>query len=44
MASSYQMEPEKLKELIGDREMDSLKKDIAARKALDFLVENCKEA
>lgn len=44
MASSYQMEPEKLKELIGDREMDSLKKDIAARKALDFLVENCKDA
>lgn len=43
MASSYQMEPDKLKELIGDREMDSLKKDIAARKALDFLVENCKE-
>ncbi len=43
MASTYQMEPEKLKELIGDREMDSVKKDIAARKALDFLVENCKE-
>lgn len=43
MASNYQMEPEKLKELIGDREMDSIKKDIAARKALDFLVENCKE-
>ena len=43
MASSYQMEPDKLKELIGDREMDSLKRDIAARKALDFLVENCKE-
>lgn len=43
MASSYQMEPDKLKELIGDREMDSLKKDIAARKALDFLVDNCKE-
>ena len=43
MASTYQMEPEKLKELIGDREIDSVKKDIAARKALDFLVENCKE-
>lgn len=43
MASSYQMEPEKLKELIGDKEMESVKKDIAARKALDFLVDNCKE-
>lgn len=43
MASSYQMEPDKLKELIGDREMESVKKDIAARRALDFLVENCKE-
>ena len=43
MASTYQMEPEKLKELIGDKEMESVKKDIAARKALDFLVENCKE-
>lgn len=43
MAASYQMEPEKIKELIGDKEMESLKKDIASRKALDFLVENCKE-
>lgn len=43
MASTYQMEPEKLKELIGEKEMESVKKDIAARKALDFLVENCKE-
>lgn len=43
MASSYQMEPDKLKELVGDREMESVKKDIAARRALDFLVENCKE-
>ncbi len=43
MASSYQMEPEKIKELLDDREMESLKKDIASRKALDFLVENCKE-
>lgn len=43
MASSYQMEPEKIKELLNDKEMESLKKDIASRKALDFLVENCKE-
>ena len=44
MASTYQMEPEKLKELIGDKEMEQVKQDIASRKALDFLVENCKEA
>lgn len=43
MAASYQMEPEKIKELMGDKEMESLKKDVASRKALDFLVENCKE-
>ncbi|MBP3621041.1 MAG: trigger factor [Lachnospiraceae bacterium] len=44
MASTYQMEPEKLKELIGDKEMEQVKQDIASRKALDFLVENSKEA
>ncbi len=43
MASSYQMEPEKLKELVNHREMKAMKQDIAARKAFDFLVENCKE-
>ena len=43
MAASYQMEPEKIKELMGDKEMESLKKDVASRKVLDFLVENCKE-
>ncbi len=43
MASTYQMEPEKLKEMIGDKEMEQIKKDIASRKALDFLVDNCKE-
>ena len=43
MASTYQMEPEKLKELVGDKELESIKKDLASRKALDFLVENCKE-
>ena len=43
MASTYQMEPEKLKELLGDKEMEQIKKDVASRKALDFLVANCKE-
>ena len=43
MAKAYQMEVEKIKELIGEKEMESVKKDLAARKALDFLVDNCKE-
>lgn len=43
MASSYQMEFEKLKELVGEKEMKNIKKDIACRLALDFIVDNCKE-
>lgn len=43
MAESYQMEIDKLRELVGDNEKDSIKKDIAVRKALDFLSDNCKE-
>ena len=43
MASTYQMEPDKLKELMGEKEMEMMKKDIASRKAMDFLVDNCKE-
>lgn len=43
MAESYQMEADKLKELVGDKEMKSIKKDLAARKALEFLADNCKE-
>lgn len=43
MASTYQMDPEELKKLMGDKEMEMMKKDIASRKAMDFLVDNCKE-
>ncbi len=43
MAESYQMEIDKLKELIGDNEKDSIKKDIAVKKALELLSDNCKE-
>ena len=43
MADAYQMEIDKLKELVGDNEKDSIKKDIAVRKALEFLSDNCKE-
>lgn len=43
MASAYQMELEKIKELLGEREMKSVKKDLAAKKALDLIASNCKE-
>lgn len=42
MASMYQMEVEKLKELISDTEKDSMKLDIAVQKAVDFIVEQAK--
>lgn len=43
MAAAYQMDVEKIKEIMGDKEAESVKKDVCQRKALDFLVENCKE-
>lgn len=42
MASMYQMEVEKLQELIGDAEKEQMKKDIAVQKAVDFLVAEAK--
>ena len=42
MASMYQMEADKLKELISDKEKDSMKLDIAVQKAVDFIVEQAK--
>ena len=43
MAAQYQMKPEELKDMIGAPEMENIKKDIASRKALEFLGDNCKE-
>ena len=43
MAESYMMEPEKLEEIMGEKEKNNIKKDIAARKALEFVADNCKE-
>ena len=42
MAEVYQMEVDKLKELISDKEKDSMKLDIAVQKAVDFIVEQAK--
>lgn len=38
MASMYQMEVEKVKEFMGDREIAEIKKDLAVQKAVDFVV------
>lgn len=43
MATQCQMKPEELKDMIGAPELENIKKDIASRKALEFLGENCKE-
>ncbi len=43
MATQYQMKQEELKDMIGAPELENIKKDIASRKALEFLGENCKE-
>ncbi|HWT75274.1 MAG TPA: trigger factor [Mobilitalea sp.] len=44
MAAMYQMEADKLKELIGDKEKEQIKADIAVQKAVDFVVAQSKEA
>lgn len=38
MAAMYQMEADKLKELIGEKEKEQIKKDVAVQKAVDFVV------
>jgi trigger factor len=43
MADSYQMKVEELKDMMGDKESDSIRKDLAARAALKFLADNAKE-
>jgi trigger factor len=43
MAEAYQMEEDKIKEMIGDFEERSIKEDICIRKAVDFVVENAVE-
>ncbi|MBP3325419.1 MAG: trigger factor [Coprococcus sp.] len=43
MANQYQMKLEDVKEFMGDAEKNSIKKDIAVKKAAAFVVENAKE-
>lgn len=42
MASMYQMEVDKLKELMGENETKSMKMDVAVQKAVDFVVAQSK--
>ncbi|MBQ9120005.1 MAG: trigger factor [Lachnospiraceae bacterium] len=44
MADAYKMELDKVKELIGEEERKSLSQDIAVQKAVDFVVDQAKEA
>jgi trigger factor len=44
MATMYQMEADKLKELIGEKEKEQIKADIAVQKAVDYVVAQAKEA
>jgi trigger factor len=43
MATMYQMEIDKLKGLIGDKEKEQMKTDIAVQKAVDLVVAASKE-
>lgn len=43
MANMYQMDLDRLKEVMGDNETESVKKDIAIQKAVDLVVEAAKE-
>lgn len=43
MAEKYQMETEKLNELISQKEKEQIKEDIAVQKAVDFVIENATE-
>ena len=44
MAEVYQMEADKVKELMGEREKKSIMQDLAVRKAAEFVAENAKES
>ena len=43
MAEAYQIEKDKVKEMLGDKEKKNMMLDLAVRKAVEFVVENAKE-
>ena len=44
MAEMYKMEADKLKELLGDHELEQMKKDMAVQKAVTLVADEAKEA
>ncbi|HCM92154.1 MAG TPA: trigger factor [Lachnospiraceae bacterium] len=44
MAEMYQMEADKLKDLMGDYEKDQIIEDLKIQKAVDYVTKNCKES
>ena len=44
MSEAYQTEPDKVKELLGEKGRKQVLDDLAVRKAMDFVVENAKES
>ena len=44
MADAYKMEVDKIKELLGDRELEQMKKDMAVQKAVTLIADEAKEA
>ena len=44
MADAYKMDVEKIKELLGDRELEQMKKDMAVQKAVTLVADEAKEA
>ena len=44
MAETYHMEVEKLKESLTDADQENIKEEMKSKKAMEFLVENSKEA
>lgn len=44
MSEAYQLEPDKVKELLGESGAKQVREDICIKKAVEFVVENAKEA
>ena len=44
MAEVYQMEVDKVRDLMGEREKKNILQDLAVRKAAEFVAENAKES
>ena len=44
MAEVYQMEIDKVRDLMGEREKKNMMQDLAVRKAAEFIAENAKES